>query len=120
MESGDNMRYALNINPADGRILSATYEQYASPGMPIVETLPDGNLVDYRFIDGEYVYDPIPIPGVIVIADKNYAKGDVATVDGTLYEFTENVPRGCKLVEGQNVKATSYDEQLAKLKGELQ
>lgn len=31
-------------------------------GMPIVEKLPDGNLPDYLYIDGEYVYDPIPKP----------------------------------------------------------
>ena len=29
-------------------------------GMPIVDTLPEGNLPDYRYIDGEYVYDPKP------------------------------------------------------------
>jgi len=31
-------------------------------GMPIVDTLPEGNLPDYRYIDGEYVYDPLPEP----------------------------------------------------------
>lgn len=30
-------------------------------GMPIVEKLPDGNLPDYLYIDGEYVYDPLPV-----------------------------------------------------------
>lgn len=31
-------------------------------GMPIVDTLPEGNLPDYRYINGEYVYDPLPKP----------------------------------------------------------
>lgn len=31
-------------------------------GMPIVDTLPEGNLPDYLYIDGEYVYDPLPKP----------------------------------------------------------
>lgn len=31
-------------------------------GMPIVDTLPEGNLPDYLYINGEYVYDPLPVP----------------------------------------------------------
>ena len=54
-------KYALNLD-ADGRILSATYESYAVPGMPIVEGLPDGDITDYKYINNEYVYDPLPDP----------------------------------------------------------
>lgn len=54
-------KYALNLD-ADGRILSATYEAYAVAGMPIVEALPDGDITDYKYIDGSYVYDPLPKP----------------------------------------------------------
>ena len=31
-------------------------------GMPIVDEIPDGNLPDYLYIDGEFIYDPLPIP----------------------------------------------------------
>ena len=54
-------KYALNLD-ADGRILSATYETYAAPSMPLVEALPDGDITDYKYIDGSYVYDPLPKP----------------------------------------------------------
>lgn len=54
-------KYALNLD-ADGRILSATYETYAAPSMPLVEALPDGDITDYKYIDGSYVYDPLPEP----------------------------------------------------------
>lgn len=54
-------KYALNLD-ADGRILSATYESYAVPGMPIVDTLPDNDIADYKYINSEYVYDPLPEP----------------------------------------------------------
>lgn len=54
-------KYALNLGD-DGRILSATYETYAAPGMPLVETLPDGDISDYKYINSEYVYDPLPKP----------------------------------------------------------
>ena len=53
--------YALNLDEG-GRILSATYEIYAVAGMPIVEALPDGDITDYKYIDGSYVYDPLPKP----------------------------------------------------------
>ena len=55
------MRYALNL-AEDGRILSATYEQYAAPGQMIVDELPSGDIGDWRVVDGQYVYDPLPVP----------------------------------------------------------
>lgn len=54
-------KYALNLD-ADGRILSATYETYAAADMPLVESLPDGDITDYKYINNEYVYDPLPKP----------------------------------------------------------
>lgn len=53
--------YALNIGD-DGRILSATFSDYATEDAVIVETLPDGDISDYLYVDGEYVYDPMPEP----------------------------------------------------------
>ena len=53
--------YALNLAD-DGRILSTTFDRYGAEGQPRVDTLPDGNLTDYKFIDGEYIYDPLPEP----------------------------------------------------------
>jgi hypothetical protein len=29
--------------------------------MVFVESLPEGNLSDYKYINGEYVYDPEPV-----------------------------------------------------------
>lgn len=54
--------YALNIDTETNRILSATYSQYAPPTQPRVDTLPEGNITDYLYVDGEYVYDPLPEP----------------------------------------------------------
>ena len=31
-------------------------------GMPVVEKLPDGDVSDYLYVDGEYIYDPLPRP----------------------------------------------------------
>lgn len=54
-------KYALNLDE-DGRILSATYESYAVAGMLVVDILPDNDITDYKYIDGSYVYDPLPVP----------------------------------------------------------
>ncbi|MCR5577227.1 MAG: hypothetical protein K6F56_09485 [Oscillospiraceae bacterium] len=53
--------YALNLSE-ENRILSATFEQYAAPGQPLVEQLPEGDIANYLYRDGAYVYDPLPAP----------------------------------------------------------
>ena len=55
------MKYALNL-AENGRILSVTYEQYATADAVLVETLPEDGIVDYLYIDNEYIYDPLPAP----------------------------------------------------------
>lgn len=53
--------YALNTNE-DGRILSATFPEYASEDAVTVETLPDGDISEYRYVDGDFIHDPLPEP----------------------------------------------------------
>ena len=57
------MKYALNLSE-DGRILSATYPKYAPADAILVDTLPEGNIADYLYIDNEYIYNPILKPSV--------------------------------------------------------
>lgn len=52
--------FALNLNE-DNRVLSVTYPQYAPENAPQVETLPKGDLYDYLYVNGEFVYDPLPV-----------------------------------------------------------
>ncbi len=53
--------YALNLSQ-DNRILSAckVLPNGKYDGMPIVDTLPEGNLPDYQYINNEFVYNPLP------------------------------------------------------------
>lgn len=55
------MKYALNL-AVDHRILSACVVlpkgNYSS--MPVVDMLPEGDITDYLYVDGVYVYDPLP------------------------------------------------------------
>lgn len=53
--------YALSISE-NGRILSATYPQYAPADSVIVDVLPEGDISEYRYIDGKFIHDPLPAP----------------------------------------------------------
>ena len=53
--------YSLNLDK-DGRILSACIYLEGFEYTNIVETLPEGDISDYKYIGGEYVYDPLPKP----------------------------------------------------------
>lgn len=55
--------YALNLGN-DNRILSAcivlSVGNYG--GMPVVSELPEGDVSDYKYINNEYVYEPLAKP----------------------------------------------------------
>lgn len=53
--------YALNLNE-ENRVLSVTLDKYAPEDQPRVEELPEGNIADYLYVDGEFVHDPLPEP----------------------------------------------------------
>lgn len=105
------MRYALNLAD-DGRILSVTFEQYAAPGQPIVDTLPEGNINDYLFVNGEYVFDPLPIPDTDLTAEANIQKGKYFMAGGNMFLSTTNIQAGDAIKPGTNCKATSMAEAL--------
>lgn len=54
--------YALNLDSATGRILSATFPEYAAADNVIVDALPEGDISDYLYVDGAYIYEPLPKP----------------------------------------------------------
>lgn len=54
-------KYALNLELETNRILSACVVLKFTPAdMPRVNELPDGDVTDYLYVNGEYVYDPLP------------------------------------------------------------
>ena len=52
------MKYALNLSE-DYRVLSVTFEKYAPQDAIKVDELPEGNIADYKFINNEFIYEPI-------------------------------------------------------------
>lgn len=57
------MKYALKLGE-DGRILYATYPEFAPQDAVIVDALPEGDITDYLYVDGEFAYDPLPVEEV--------------------------------------------------------
>ena len=55
------MKYALSLT-SEKRILHATFDEYAPSEWPRVDTLPEGDVTDYKYIDGQFVHDPLPEP----------------------------------------------------------
>lgn len=56
--------YALNLNE-ENRILSVTFDKYASANQPRVEELPESDISEYKYIDGEFIHDPLPVEEII-------------------------------------------------------
>lgn len=54
------MKYALSLTD-NGRVLSVTFEKYAPTNAVIVDVLPSGNVSDYRYVNGEFVHDPVVV-----------------------------------------------------------
>lgn len=56
--------YLLNIDSETNRVLSVwnVIDGMEYGDMPMVDAFPVGNVADYLYIDGEFVYDPLPKP----------------------------------------------------------
>lgn len=59
--------YYLNLNKKTNRVLSASllFNETSMPGSVKAKTLPDGNLYDYLYVNGEFVYSPIKKEGPV-------------------------------------------------------
>lgn len=82
------MKYALNLS-SENRILSATYEKYAPVNAPLVDNLPDGDIADYLYDDGEYVYSPLPKPNYEVQEEIASLKAELESTDYKIIKCSE-------------------------------
>lgn len=103
-DNGDTL--AVNINDADlcryglildedYRIIDAPAQRYAPTSSIIVEKLPEGDFHDYLYIDGKYVYDPLPKPEQPEPASSLETR--VATVEADVASLTAAIERGLGL-----------------------
>lgn len=61
INDADLCRYGLVLDD-NNRIIDAPVKRYAPADAIIVDKLPDGDFHDYLYVNGEYVYDPLPRP----------------------------------------------------------
>ena len=54
-------KYSLNLGE-DGRILSVCNCLEGQIYEYVVDSFPDGDVTEYRYVDGEYIHDPLPKP----------------------------------------------------------
>ena len=110
------MMYALNLN-SDNRILSVTFDQYAPAEQPRVDTLPDGDVTDYLYVNGEYVYNPLPVPPEpkLTVTAK-MMPGEYFTIDNTIYQATTTIPAGDAVMPGTNCVVINMADALNELK----
>ena len=52
-------KYALNLGE-NGRILSVCVCLAGQKYENVVDSFPDGDVTNYRYVEGEYIYDPEP------------------------------------------------------------
>ncbi len=53
--------YALNLEE-NGRILSVCSCLEGQKYENIVDSFPDGDVTEYRYVDGKFIHDPLPQP----------------------------------------------------------
>ena len=61
INDADLCRYGLVLDETN-RIVKAPVQRYTPAGAIIVDKLPDGDFHDYLYLNGEFVYDPLPKP----------------------------------------------------------
>lgn len=110
--------YALNI-AGNNRILSACVVLPSTPAsMPRVDALPEGDINDWLFVNGEYVYDPLPVPDTALRASANYEAGMVFTENGDMYLATESISTHERIIPGVNCEPISLADALNALNKE--
>ena len=108
------MLYALNLGK-DHRILSATYDEFAPPSQPRVNMLPTGEITDYKYENGGYVYDPLSVPPEpkLTVTEK-IMPGEYFTIDNTIYKATTTIPCGDAVIPGTNCTIVNMADELNK------
>lgn len=111
-----------------GRITCTTpYEKYADESMIDYDIFPDdfnfGTQNDYRIVDGELVYDPLPEPPESQIAK---LKGKLAETNDTVLEMYEAMVLGKELDDETAaeyaqvmVDRESWKQQIAELEAQI-
>ena len=86
------MMYALNLDKDTGRVLSATDAELQDGSAPVVAALPDGDLSDYLYVNGEFVLSPAE-PSYPV-AEQNLNTDRLFEIGGRFYRAKTPIAKG--------------------------
>lgn len=96
INDADLCRYGLVLDE-NNRIVDAPVQRYAPADAIIVEELPDGDFHDYLYINGEYVYDPLPKPEAPDPAPSASLEERVTNVESDVAALTTAIEKGLAL-----------------------
>ena len=83
------MKYALNL-AEDGRVLSATLEEYAPSNAVLVDSIPEGDITNFRYVNGEYINEPSEESILDVKRQRIYElKQNLASTDYNILKIVE-------------------------------
>lgn len=92
------MTYAIQVDSAN-RINRWEFTKYVPADQLdqyiLVDYIPEGNLPDYLYINGEYVYDPLPKPEQP--EPEPSLESRVATVEADVAALTTAIEKGLSL-----------------------
>ena len=52
--------FVLNLGQ-DRRVLSAAFQEAIPDGTVVTAELPEGDIAQYRYVEGAFVHDPLPV-----------------------------------------------------------
>ena len=114
-------KYALNLS-AEGRVLSATYAKYAPADAVKVDALPEGNISDYLYQNGGYVYAPIPAAEPTVEEQIAALKAQLEATDYKVIKCSEAWMSGAEMpydVAALHAERQALRDQINALEGGL-
>lgn len=123
--SNELNRYALNLAD-NGRILSATYEQYAAEDAVLVDALPTGDteaeqdISNWLYVNGEYVFAPMqPTITPAQQREEAYNTAKIIPWDGGYITVTEAAQLWQYYAAEGNHKAEELTALIANAKAEI-
>lgn len=118
----EDKTYWLKVDSGTGELYKYARVKYCPKGL-----VTNGGY-NYKLVDGVVVYAPqieqpddhneMSAQESFFIATRNYAEGELVSVQNRMYEVIAAIPNGGKIITGQNVVETTLEEYINKRTGE--
>ncbi len=106
--------YALSLDPETNRVLGVIMP-VGAPDEVTVETYPEGNVSDYLYVNGEFVYSPLPPE--YPLCPRDVETGKAFSMNGELYCARTAIAKG-EPVTPYNSETVSQEDLLNALEAQ--